>query len=292
MKRFEYLAPASIEAATQMLAEHGGECQLIAGGTDLMIDCRYDRKSPHFVVDIMKIPSLAVISMDGKLRIGATTPLNEVDRSNQIRSTIRMLSESAALVGSQQIRNLATLGGNICNAVPSADTAPPLLAADAALSIAGPRGIRNVPINEFFIGPRRNILEDDEIVVEFIIEPSRPLSGSTYRRHTTRVALDLAKVGVAVYVALDPQTEAIDFARIALGAVAPTPVRATEAEEFLQGKNPTKEVFEEAARLSMKAASPITDVRSTEAHRREIVGVLTRRCLEEAILRARTTGGD
>lgn len=288
MNTFDYLRPASIDEALQMLNEYGEACQQIAGGTDLMVDFLYKRKKPRHVVDLLSIPELTFISQDEKLRIGATTSLDQVDRSERVRASCQMLSEGAALVGSQQIRNLATLGGNICNAVPSADTAPPLLAANADVFITGPKGNRIVNINDFFIGPRKSVLAPDEIVVEIAIEPGKPYSSSYYQRHTSRMALDLAKVGVAVYLALKPKDGSIDDVRIALGAVAPTPVRALEAEEFLVGNFPDAKVFEEAARLAKKAASPITDVRSTETHRREIVGVFTKRCLEEVVLRAKS----
>jgi carbon-monoxide dehydrogenase medium subunit len=197
-----------------------------------------------------------------------------------------MLAESGALIGSRQIRNLATIGGNICNAVPSADTAPPLLAADAEVLVEGPNGQRRLQITDFFTGPRETRLEADELVLEFVL-PGRPQrTGCVYRRHTPRRALDLAMAGVAASITLEPGSEVIQGARIALGAVAPVPLRAGDAEKMLEGNELSEELLDEAAELAVRTSSPISDVRGSAEYRKEIIRVLTHRCVRGAVERA------
>jgi carbon-monoxide dehydrogenase medium subunit len=188
------------------------------------------------------------------------------------------------VVGSLQIRHLATLGGNLANAAPSADMAPPLLALDAELVIAGPRGQRRVPVADFFLGVRRTQLAPDELLVEIVIPAPGPGSGGTYVRHTPRRELDIAVVGVAAQLTI--RDGRCLKARIALAAVAPVPLRATAAEERLVGETVTPSLIEEAALLAVSAASPISDQRGTAEYRNHLVQVLTRRTLTTALERA------
>jgi len=191
------------------------------------------------------------------------------------------------VVGSRQTANMATVGGNLCNAAPSADTAPPLLVLGAKARILGPRGERLLPLEEFFLGPGRTVLEHGEVLVEVLLPPPLPRSASAYRRHTPRQCMDIAVVGVAAFLALDEAGEKIAEARIALGAVAPTPIRAHRAEALLVGRPASPEVLGEAALMAREEASPISDVRGSAQFRRYLVGVMTEAVLEEALSRAR-----
>jgi len=194
------------------------------------------------------------------------------------------VAESAALLGSVQVRNLATVGGNICNAAPSADMAPPLVALEAQAVIAGPKGERRVPLSDFFTGVRKTVVGPDEILVEIFVPAPGPHSGGSYIRHTPRRELDIAVVGVASQVTIANGVCA--KARISLAAVAPTPVRATAAEAALEGKPLTPELIERAADLAGQAAKPISDQRGSADFRRHLVRILTRRTLTTALARA------
>ncbi len=218
------------------------------------------------------------------LRVGAAVTARTLERDPGVAREYAALAESAALVGSVQIRNLATLGGNLCNAAPSADMAPPLLALEAEAVIAGPRGTRQVPFASFFTGVRRTVLAPDELLVEIAIPASGPHSGGSYRRHTPRRELDIAVVGVASQLTL--ANGVCTKARIALAAVAPTPVRATAAERALEGQPVTATEIERAATLAVEAARPISDQRGSADFRLHLVRVLTRRTLTTALARA------
>jgi carbon-monoxide dehydrogenase medium subunit len=203
-----------------------------------------------------------------------------------VRARYPALAESGALVGSVQVRNLATVGGNLCNAAPSADMAPPLLALEAEAVIAGPRGERRVPLSSFFTDVRRTVLAPDELLLELVMPAPGPRSGGNYLRHTPRRELDIAVVGVASQLTLSDGVCA--RARIALAAVAPIPLRATAAEQALEGRPITTELIQRAAGLATEAARPISDQRGSAEFRRHLVGVLTRRTLTTALARARS----
>ena len=217
--------------------------------------------------------------------MGAGVSARTIEVAEPVRDGFLALAESAGVVGSLQIRHLATLGGNLANAAPSADMAPPLLALEAECVIAGPRGRRSVPAAEFFQGVRRTVLAPDEVLVEIVIPAPGQGSGGTYVRHTPRRELDIAVVGVASQLTIRDGT--CVKARIALAAVAPVPLRATAAEARLEGESVTPELIEEAARLAVDAARPISDQRGSADFRRHLVRVLTRRTLTTALERAR-----
>ena len=219
------------------------------------------------------------------LRIGAAVTARQLELDAHAQSRYRSIAESGALVGSLQVRHLATIGGNICNAAPSADMAPPLLALEAQAVIAGPKGRRRVPVESFFTGVRRTVLAPDEILVEFAVPAPAARSGGQYLRHTPRRELDIAVVGVASQLTMS--NGVCGKARIALAAVATTPVRATAAEQALEGKPVTPEQIERAARLAVSAAKPISDQRGSADFRLHLVQVLTRRTLATALERAR-----
>ncbi len=289
MRRFELALPSSVEECLAALAERNGEARLLAGGTDLLPQMKNGLLKPAWVIDVSGVPELRVLerAADGSLRIGAAVTARTLELAPAVRDGFRSLADSAELIGSVQVRNLATLGGNLCNAAPSADMAPPVMVLDAEAVIAGPGGQRRVPIADFFTHVRQTVLGPDELLVEIVIPAPGSRSGGTYLRHTPRRELDIAVVGVASQLTLDGDRCA--KARIALASVAPTPVRATAAEEVLQGQAVTPELIERAAELAVDAARPISDQRGSAEFRRHLVRVLTRRTLTTALERANSS---
>ena len=240
---------------------------------------------PKRVIDLSGVARVKILECDAKgLRIGAAVPARQVEQDPRVREGYAAVAESAALLGSVQVRNLATVGGNICNAAPSADMAPPLVALEAQAVIAGPKGERRVPLSDFFTGVRKTVVGPDELLVEIFVPAPGPHSGGCYIRHTPRRELDIAVVGVASQVTIANGVCA--KARISLAAVAPTPVRATAAEAALEGKPLTPELIERAADLAGQAAKPISDQRGSADFRRHLVRILTRRTLTTALARA------
>jgi CO/xanthine dehydrogenase FAD-binding subunit len=286
LRRFEMALPTSVAACLATLAERGEAARPVAGGTDLLPQMKNSLIKPGWVVDLSGLPELKVLERneDGALRVGAAVTARALELSPVVREQFQSLAESAGLVGSLQVRNLATLGGNLCNAAPSADMAPPLLALDAVAVIAGPSGRREVPLADFFLGVRRTVLAPNELLVELLVPPTGPHSGGTYVRHTPRRELDIAVVGVASQLTLSNGTCA--KARVALASVAPTPLRAREAEAALEGQTVTPELIARAADLAAAAAKPISDQRGSAEYRTHLVRVLTRRTLTTALERA------
>jgi carbon-monoxide dehydrogenase medium subunit len=286
VRRFELALPESVDECLHMLAERGPAAKMLAGGTDLLPQLKNSLLKPAWVVDLSGVTALRRLeSANGHgLRIGAAVTAREIERHPHVCAAYPALAESGALVGSVQIRNLATVGGNLCNAAPSADMAPPLLALDAEAVIAGPKGQRRVPLVSFFLGVRRTVLAPDELLLEIAVPAPGPRSGGHYLRHTPRRELDIAVVGVASQLTL---TDGVcRKARIALASVAPTPVRATAAEQALEGQALTPERIEQASTLAVEAARPISDQRGSADFRRHLVRILTRRTLTTALARA------
>lgn len=287
MRRFELALPHSIDDCLKILTERGGEAKVVAGGTDLLPQLKNGLLKPPCVVDLSGVSALRTLArVNGHgLRIGAAVTARTLELDAHVRSTYPAVAEGGALIGSVQVRNLATVGGNLCNAAPSADLAPPLLALDAEAVIVGPRGQRRVPLASFFVGVRRTVLAPDELLVEIAVPAPGPRSGGHYLRHTPRRELDIAVVGVASQITL---TDGVcGKARIALASVAPTPVRALTAEEALVGHPMTPALIERAAELAVETARPISDQRGSADYRRHLVRVLTRRTLTIALERAR-----
>ena len=286
MRRFELAVPGSVDECLQILAKRGPDTKVVAGGTDLLPQLKNGVLKPGWVVDLSAVAELRTISdaPDGGLRIGASVTARELELDARVRSRFPALAESAAMVGSVQVRNLATLGGNLCNAAPSADMAPPLLALDAEAVIAGPSGQRRVSMASFFLGVRRTVLAPGELLLEIVVPAQGAQSGGNYLRHTPRRELDIAVVGVASQVTLTGGQ--CTTARIALAAVAPVPLRATDAEQALVGQPLTPQQIERAAELASGAARPIDDHRGSIEFRNHLVRVLTRRTLTTALQRA------
>lgn len=285
MRRFELALPESLDDCLRLLAQRGPETKLLAGGTDLLPQMKNSVVMPKRVIDLSGVARVKILECDAKgLRIGAAVPARQVEQDPRVREGYAAVAESAALLGSVQVRNLATVGGNICNAAPSADMAPPLVALEAQAVIAGPKGERRVPLSDFFTGVRKTVVGPDELLVEIFVPAPGPHSGGCYIRHTPRRELDIAVVGVASQVTVANGVCA--KVRISLAAVAPTPVRAAAAEAALEGKPLTPELIERAADLAGQAAKPISDQRGSADFRRHLVRILTRRTLTTALARA------
>lgn len=281
MKKFEYKAPGTLEDALVLKDRHKGEVSVLAGGTDLIVQMKNGQSCPPYVMDVKKIPELNRLEWDeGEgIHIGTAVPLGKLASFPTLLEKFGIFAQACSMIGSVQIRNRATMGGNICNAAPSADTPPPLLCLDARAVIANLGNKRTIPLEDFFLGPGETALHPDELLVEILIPtPSLPSSGC-YLRHTSRAKMDIAVVGVGTFLVLSRQDDAIQEARIALGAVAPTPVRALQAEAVLKGKHPTKDIIEEAAGKVAEAIKPISDLRGSAEYRTHLAKVLTRRSL-------------
>ena len=277
MKEFEYLKPNSIKETISILSRFGEKAQILNGGTDLIVGIRDKILQPEYVVDIKTIPHLNKITYNERegLTIGTTVTLNEISDSKIVRTHYPILAEACKTVGSYLVRNRATLVGNICNASPAADTAPSLLVLDAKVNIVGPDGEKIVPLNQFFVGVKKNILKKEEVVISVIVPPLRDKWTGVYLKQGRRKDVDLATVGVAVVCIRDE-------IRIALGAVAPIPVRVFKTEELLKGKIIDEPLLEETAKSALAEVSPISDIRSSKEYRKEIVKVLIRRAILQA----------
>ena len=289
MKDFTYLAPTTLKAALALLAEHKGKVKVLSGGTDLMLQLQDGMFSPEFVLNVKDIPELNTLSYHAKsgLTIGAATSLHSVETSTILAEKYPHLVTGASEVGSVQIRNQASFGGNICTATPSADGTPALVALDATVRIASVRGERTVPLAEFFKGVRRTVLEPDELLVDLHIAAPAAHTSGCYVKLNTRPQMDLAIVGVAATVTLTPDGKTIKSAAICLGAVATTPIRIPEAEALLAGQPISEELLASAGAAAAKAARPISDVRASAEYRTEQCDLMTRRALRVAIERAR-----
>jgi carbon-monoxide dehydrogenase medium subunit len=279
---FDYYEPTSLEEAVSLRSRYRGESRILAGGTDLLVRMRNGVMAPKCVINVGKIARLTGImnKADGSVSIGAGTTIRTLELSPIIRSNYAPLAEASSRLGSTQIRNVATLGGNLCNAAPSADCAPPLLLFDTLLSIVGPSGSRQEPVGNFFTGPGSTTLGDDEILAEVHLSALKGRWSGTYMKHSRRREMDLAVVGVAVLVAMNPEKGICSDSRIALGAVAPTPIRASRAEKMLAGQRPTRDLIEEASHVASDETRPITDVRATAEYRKVITEVNVRRALD------------
>lgn len=283
---FEAFRPETLEEALQDLAQEGS--RPLAGGTDLLNAIKTNQLRPRRLVWVLGIRELASIRSDGGvLRIGAGVRLSDVEAHREVLTRFPALAEAINVIGGTQVRNMATLAGNLCNASPGADTPPILLALGAEVELvgAGQAGMqrRLLPLGGFFTGPKRTVLRPGELLAEVRLPAPPRGSGAAFRR-VARVSLDIAKINCAAFIARDGQT--ISEARVALGSVAPTPVRAPAVEALLKGARGGARLFQEAAARVGEDIAPIDDVRSTAQYRREIAAVLVREALEQAWNRA------
>lgn len=290
MKPFDYAAPATLDEAVALFAEHGRRAKPLAGGTDILVQLREGLRQADLVVDMKRIPEFTEVrhSPAEGLTLGAAAPCWKIYEDEKIASVYHALADAARIVGGWQIQSRASVGGNLCNSSPAADTIPPLIAYQAVCRIASKGAVREASVEQFCTGPGRNILADGEVLVSLRLPPQPPNSGAAYQRFIPRNEMDIAVVGVASWLQLDPSGQTIQKARIALGAVAPTPLFAADASAFLAGKPATEDTFRQAGELAEKIADPIYDMRGTIEFRKNLVQVLTRRTLALALSRART----
>ncbi len=286
MRDFEYEAPTSLGAALAVLAK--GNARALAGGTDLIDQVRLGRHSPDVIVDVKKLPELNGIQHDTSgLRLGAAVPLYKVYGHCGICSDYSALADSARIIGGIQIQSRASIGGNICNAGPAADSTPSVIALGGVCVIAGPNGTREVPAEAFCVGPGKSVLQAGEILVEIKFPARVAHSGSHYRRFIPRNEMDIAVVGVGASVVLADCRQKFVSARLALGAVGPTPILAQAAGDSLAGQPVNEVTIAKAGELARSVAKPIDDMRGTAEYRLHLVGVLTQRVLNAAVARAR-----
>lgn len=292
MKDFEYRAPSTIADAVSLLSEHGASARVLAGGTDIIVQLREGLREASLVVDVKKIPELMGLSWqeDGGLEIGASVSCHTIYNDEKIIASYPSITDSTKIIGGWQIQSRASLGGNLCNSSPAADSIPALIVENAECRIAGPTGERLVPVKEFCTAPGANVLGDGELLVSLVLPPPGKSAGSRYMRFIPRNEMDIAVTGAGAWLRLSEDGESIEEARIALSAVAPTPIVAEEASSWLQGKPASEDSFSEAGDIARKASSPISDMRGPADYRTHLVGVLTKRALNGALGRAR--GGD
>jgi carbon-monoxide dehydrogenase medium subunit len=286
LKWFDYAAPATVREAVDLLAAHP-QAKLLAGGTDLLVQLRSGRKETDLVIDVKHIPELMAIQYDpaGGLTLGAAAPCYKIYGDGAVAGAYPALAEVASLIGGTQIQGRASIGGNLCNAAPSADSVPLLIAYGATCRVEGPGGSRELAVEDFCTAPGRNALQPGELLVSLHLPAPREGSGAHYLRFIPRNEMDIAVAGAGVQVTLEDGH--FHSARIALASVAPTPLFVRAAGEALAGKPVAPESIATAADLARAAALPITDMRGTAEYRRHLCGVLTRRALEAAIRKAR-----
>jgi len=283
LPRFDHLESKTVEEACLLLSKYKGKAKVIAGGTDLLPAMRNREVTPAYIINVRSIPNLDYIHYTDAegLKIGALATLYDIESSPIIREKFPMVADAASKIGTPQVRNMGTIGGNLCNAAPSADTAPPLIGLEAKAKINGPNGERVIALEEFFIGPGENALQADEILTEIQIPNPPPHTRGVYLKLPARTMVDLAVVGVAVVVTLDDKERSIVDAKIVLGAVAPTPVRARQAEDIIRGKAISRELIEKAAEAAAGEAKPISDLRGSASYRKEMVNTLTKRAIRQ-----------
>jgi CO/xanthine dehydrogenase FAD-binding subunit len=282
LSRFEYFAPERVEEASKLMMEVGDGAFLMAGGTDLLVKINHRLIRPRAIIGLKKINGLDAIAYDREkgLTIGATALLDDVATQPDIKREYPAIAYAASETANVQIRNMGTVAGNLCNAAPSADNAPSLLAMNAQVTLFSGRGERKLPIDRFFKGPGITHMRLEEILTAIFIPKPPPRSGVSYKHISPRGKVDISAACVAVMVTLYGQT--CKEVRIALGGVAPTPMRAIKTEELIRGEKLTESLLGRAAVQASKESKPISDVRATAEYRREMVKVLTKRALAEA----------
>jgi CO/xanthine dehydrogenase FAD-binding subunit len=286
LPKFEYFAPNTLEAVLNLLAERGENAHVMAGGTDVMVKMTHGLLKPKAIISLYEIEGMNKIRFDAKegLTIGATARLAEVASHPDVLNRYPALSEAILTMANCEVRNMGTVAGNLCNAAPSADTAPPLITMGAEVTLASVKGERRLSLDKFFKGPGRTAMEPGEIMTSIHVPPPPPKSGAAYKRISARCGVDIAAVGVGVMAFFNG--ESCKEAKIVLGAVAPIPMRATKTEDLMSGQAWTRGLIEQGGEKAAEEAKPISDVRATAEWRKQMVAVLTRRALEEAHERA------
>jgi CO/xanthine dehydrogenase FAD-binding subunit len=276
MQSFDYVAPKSTGEVITLLAGKNGDARILSGGTDLLVQLREGRRQARLVIDIKNIPELTQVTFDSRngLRIGAAASCH------QICSDINVGKHYPGLVDG------ASVGGNLCNASPAADAIPALIVHEAVCHVTGPNGSRSLPVEEFCIAPGKNSLQSGEFLTSITVSAPKENFGASYLRFIPRNEMDIAEVGAGASVVLDKNKKRFVSARISLGAVAPTPLLASDAGTFLAGEDVTRANIKETARMAQAIAKPITDLRGSAEHRKHLCAVLVERALDKAIQRA------
>ena len=280
--KVEYLTPKTLEEACSLLALHQDSAKVIAGGTDLLIQLKRRLiKAPHYIIGLKIISDLNSIKYDEKdgLKIGALATLSSIGESAVVRKKYPVLTEAVSQFGATEVRNMGTVGGNLCNAAPSADTAPPLLALEAKVKLVSSGGSRTIPLEEFFTAPNESVLDAGEIMAEIQIPRQAPFTAGAFIK-LTRTAMGLAVVNIAVVITTENHT--IKEIKIALGACAPTPWRAKKAENIIRGRKITDDLIQQASRAASEESRP----RSMPEYKKDIIEVFTKRALKKALARA------
>lgn len=291
MQAFNYVAAQSVDEVIKLLTEKGDMARVMSGGTDLLVGLREGRRKADLVIDVKRLKETTEMGYDAQqgLTLGAAVPCYRMYDDKALSKSYPGLIDAASLIGGVQIQGRASMGGNLCNASPAADSIPALIVHSAICTIAGPNGRRQMPVEEFCIAPGRTALQNGEFLVALQIPAPKAGFGAAYLRFIPRNEMDIAVVGAGVSVQLDESRTKIVAARIALGAVAPTPLFVAAAGEALIGKAISDATIDEAARLAQAAATPITDMRGTAEYRKHLSAVLTRRALHKAIERAKAS---
>ncbi len=309
MKKFDYFKPTSLEEALTLFAQYGEKAKWIAGGTDVIVMIKQKTMTPDVLISLQGIPGLGEIKFNGTLSIGPMVTHRMIEKSELIKKDFSALADAVSWLGSIQIRNVATIGGNICTAAPSADTATPLLVLGTQVKIKSLKEERTVPIEAFFKGPGATVLKTGEMIKELMIPKPLPNTGSAYYKLQRRLALDLPILGVSVLLSLDKNkvtcsdmlctTSPISSilhkmeedqiickeVRIALGVAAPTPMRAVKAEGLLRGKPLSDELLERVAETAVQEAQPRDSIRGEAWYRRDMIRVLVKRMAMKSIER-------
>lgn len=285
MRDFEYFEPSTVKEAISLLAKYKEEAKVMAGGTDLMVKLKHDLIRPKYIINIGAIPGLNSINFDHRrgLRIGALTTMRALTESTELQRTYPVISQAASQLGNPAIRNVATIGGNLCNASPAADTAPALIGLSATAKIVSSDGEREVPLKNFFTGPHSTVLKTGEILIEIQVPVPPANTRGVYLKRGGRGVTDLAIVGVAIIATLEPKDEVCSDIKIVLGSVAPTPIQAHNAEEVIRGQKITEALMDKSAQVAADEACPISDCRSSAEYRTMLLKAYVKRALREAI---------
>jgi len=282
MKKFDYYTPDSLKEAYGLMEERKGSARYVAGGTDILVRIKQGVLRPEALISLRHIGQLKGIYPNGGLRLGSMALFRDMERDPLIARRYPALREAVRSLANPQVRNVATIGGNLCNAAPSADSAPALLVMGASVTVEGPGGTRRIPLDEFFAGPGRTCMNPDEVLTEVRLSETPGRSGSAFLK-VGRVSQDLAVVNVAAFLVMEKGR--CRKCRLAAGAVAPTPLRLRAAEKLVEGEEIGPELLDRVAKAVEQEVSPITDVRSTESYRRAVAGVLVRRAILAALER-------
>jgi carbon-monoxide dehydrogenase medium subunit len=280
MKPFDYYQPQSLKEAYGLMEKQKGRAKYIAGGTDLLVRIKQRAIQPEALISLRGVGELSKCQWNSGLTVGSMVLLRDIDCNEQIGRIYPALTQAVSLLANPQVRNVATIGGNLCNAAPSADCAPPLLVLEANVTIEGPGGKRTVPMDDFFASPGETAAEPSEIVAQIHIPPIKGQAGMAFLK-MGRVSQDISVVNAAALIAMEKKV--CRKCRIAVGAVAPIPLRLKRIEKLVEGAQLEPGLFETVAKEVEQSVSPITDVRSSEAYRRIISGVLVKRALIQAM---------